>query len=95
VQTFFADEKVRYYGEKIAAVAAETREIAEEAIARIKVEYEPLPAVVDVRDAVKEGAPIINADSKVVTLPDGRKLYNVAAEVHGAEGAFARAEGDT
>src|SRR5688500_2628290 len=57
-------ETVKYQGAKVAAVAAVTREIAEEACERIRVEYEVLPALVDVREAVKEGAIVINEDTK-------------------------------
>ncbi len=53
----FANEKVRFMGESIAAVAAISEEIAQEAAKRIKVEYEPLPAVHDPVEAMKEDAP--------------------------------------
>lgn len=86
VMKFFADEKVVYYGQKVAAVAAETREIAEEAVRRIRVEYEPLPAVTDVREAVQEGAPIILEHSRTALAPDGRILYNVVNEMHRQQG---------
>src|SRR5499426_4480978 len=53
-------DKVRYIGDKVAAVAAETLEAAEEAIGLIEVEYEELPAVFDVLEAMKPGAPILH-----------------------------------
>jgi len=53
-------DKVRYVGDKVAAVAAETREAAEEALHLIEVEYEELPAVFDVLEAMKAGAPILH-----------------------------------
>ncbi len=59
-QEFLAREKVRYVGEEVAAVAAETEELAREAIALIDVEYEILPAVFDPLSAVQEGAPRIH-----------------------------------
>ncbi len=52
--------KVRYVGDEIGAVAADTEEIAEEALRKIKVEYEVLPHVVDVLEAMKPGAPQIH-----------------------------------
>ena len=55
-------DKVRYVGDKVAAVAAETREAAEEALHLIEVEYEELPAVFDVLEAMKAGAPILHDD---------------------------------
>jgi CO/xanthine dehydrogenase Mo-binding subunit len=55
-------DKVRYVGDKVAAVAAETRKAAEEALHLIEVEYEELPAVFDVLEAMKAGAPILHDD---------------------------------
>ncbi|MBW2064556.1 MAG: xanthine dehydrogenase family protein, partial [Deltaproteobacteria bacterium] len=51
-----ADKKVRYKGEGVALVAAETQEIAERAVELIRVEYEPLPGVFDPVEAMKPGA---------------------------------------
>ena len=51
-----AIEKVRYVGEPIAMVAADSRAIAEDAIALIEVDYEPLPAAASIEDAIAEGA---------------------------------------
>ena len=53
-------DKVRYIGDKVAAVAAESRDAAEEAINLIDVEYEELPAVFDVIEAMKPGAPVLH-----------------------------------
>jgi CO/xanthine dehydrogenase Mo-binding subunit len=53
-------DKVRYVGDKVAAVAAESRDAAEEAINLIEVEYEELPAVFDVLEAMKPGAPVLH-----------------------------------
>ena len=60
-QTIFTDEP-KYIGDEIAAVAAETLEIAEKAIKLIKVEYEELPAVYDVLEAVKPDAPKVQPE---------------------------------
>jgi len=54
------DEKVRYMGDAVAAVAAVNEKAAEEALELIDVEYEPLPAVFDEAEAVKEWAPGIH-----------------------------------
>jgi len=54
------DEKVRYYGDAVAAVAAINESVAEEAIGLIDVKYEQLPAVFDPVEAMKEGAPRIH-----------------------------------
>ena len=53
-------DKVRFIGDRVAAVAAETREAAEEAIDLIDVRYEELPAVFDVLEAMKPGAPVLH-----------------------------------
>ena len=55
-----AEDKVLYRGHAVAAVAATNAHIAEEAVALIRVEYEPLPPVVDVRDAMREDAPLLH-----------------------------------
>lgn len=53
-------DKVRYIGEEVAAVAAKDAATAERAVRAIVVEYEALPAVFDVEEAMKEGAPAIH-----------------------------------
>lgn len=55
-----AKDKVRYVGDEIAAVAAVDEATAIEALSRIKVKFEPLPAAFTIEDAVKEGAPVIH-----------------------------------
>src|SRR5262245_39905528 len=57
-----ARDRVRFIGEKVAVVAAEDRDIAEEATQMIEVEYEELPAVFDPLVAITEGAPQLHAD---------------------------------
>ncbi len=55
-----AREKVRHVGEPVVAVAADTEEIAEQAVELIKVEYEELPAVFDPCEALKTDAPLVH-----------------------------------
>ena len=55
-----ADNLVRYFGERVAAVAAEDEETARRAVDLIAVEYEDLPAVFDVDEAIAPGAPILH-----------------------------------
>ncbi len=57
-----AREKVLYHGHALAAVAAQTPEIAASALARIEVEYEALPPVLDIEGALASGAPILHDD---------------------------------
>lgn len=54
-----AENKVRYIGEPIAAILAETEEAAMEAASQVKLDLEELPAVFDVEEALKPGAPIL------------------------------------
>jgi CO/xanthine dehydrogenase Mo-binding subunit len=53
------EKRVRWKGEQIAAILAETEEAAMEAAARVRVDIEELPAVFDVEEALKPGAPIV------------------------------------
>src|SRR5690606_34490635 len=75
-----AQDKVLYHGHPVAAVAAQDLHTAEEALALIKVEYEVLPPVLDVKDAMAEGAPILLDDLRTDELGKrGDKPTNVAA----------------
>jgi CO/xanthine dehydrogenase Mo-binding subunit len=62
---FVFDRKVRYVGDRVAAVFAESLEIAEEALSLIRVEYEELPAVFDPQEAMREGAPVIHDEPEI------------------------------
>lgn len=53
-------DKVRFVGDRVAAVAAESLDAAEEALSLIEVEYEELPAVFDVLEAMKPAAPVLH-----------------------------------
>jgi len=66
-------EAVRYVGEPIALVAAETVALAEEALGRIEIEYENLPAVFDPEEAMVPGAPILFEPDNVVSRYTIRK----------------------
>jgi CO/xanthine dehydrogenase Mo-binding subunit len=61
-ETVFAQGKVRYVGQPVAAVAATTPEAAEAALAAIEVVYEPLPAVLDLEAALAPGAPLVHEE---------------------------------
>ncbi len=63
--------KVRYLGEAVVAVVAETRELARDASELVEVEYEPLAAVVDAREAQDEGAPVLHEDSGTNLMWEG------------------------
>ncbi|MEO8669486.1 MAG: molybdopterin cofactor-binding domain-containing protein, partial [Bauldia sp.] len=55
-----AEGKVRFKGEQILAIVAETPAAAAEAVARVRIDYEILPAVFDVEEALLPGAPLVN-----------------------------------
>jgi len=59
IQYVMASGKVRYVGEPVAAVVAEDRYLAEDALEQIEVEYEPLPPVVEIHDALNPDSPLI------------------------------------
>jgi CO/xanthine dehydrogenase Mo-binding subunit len=63
------EEVVRYVGDEVAVVAAESEEIADDAMARIRVSYEVLPAVFDAREALKPGAPKVRPDGNIARVP--------------------------
>jgi 4-hydroxybenzoyl-CoA reductase subunit alpha len=71
-ETLFCQEKVRYVGDEIAAVAAVDTETAMEAVSIIKVDYEDLPAVFTIEDGLSEGAPVLHEDYP----------QNICAQVH-------------
>jgi len=66
--TFILDRKVRYVGDRVAVVAAESPEIAREAMRQIRVDYEVLPAVLDMKEALKKGAPVIHDEKEAKTI---------------------------
>ena len=88
------DNKVRYFGDRVAAVAADTLEIAEEALKLIHVEYEVLPAVFDENEAIKPGAPVIHDEPDRDDIHDaGRNIvHHIGAEVGNVEQGFAEAD---
>jgi len=57
-----AADKVRYAGDAVAAVVADTRDAAKRAADAVTVDYEPLPVVVDATKALEPGAPIVNEE---------------------------------
>ncbi len=75
------DNKVRYIGDRVAAVAADSVEICKKALSLIKVDYEILPAVFDMADAMKEGAPVIHDEPDAVGIKDAKhnKAYVIDA----------------
>ncbi|MBI4526871.1 MAG: xanthine dehydrogenase family protein molybdopterin-binding subunit [Deltaproteobacteria bacterium] len=66
-QTIVAVDKVRHVGDPVAAVAALEPDAAKEALDRIDVEYQELPAVLDVHEALKRGAPLVHETVRIPT----------------------------
>jgi CO/xanthine dehydrogenase Mo-binding subunit len=65
-----AEDRVRFVGERVAAVAAEDRDAAEEALVLIDVEYQELPAVFDPLEALREDAPVLHPEvNSYIGLP--------------------------
>ncbi len=85
-----ARDKVLYDGHALAAVAASSPHIAEEAVKLIKVEYEPLPHVQNVLEAMKDDAPILHPDLRTGGRAEtSDKQTNVANQVRFARGDLA------
>ncbi len=61
-KTILAVDKVRYHGEPVVAVAAETEEIAQHALELIEIEYNELEPVLDVKKATEKDSPIVHED---------------------------------
>lgn len=81
LDTFSLDNKVRFVGDRVAFVAAETEEIAEQALKLIEVEYEPLPAVLDPEEAMQPGAPVIHDEPEYVPFGESDPQRNLAAQI--------------
>ncbi|MCB7136590.1 molybdopterin-dependent oxidoreductase [Cellulosimicrobium marinum] len=88
--TRILDDVVRFVGQRVAAVVAETVAAAEEGARRVRVEYEVLPAVVDPEDAMAPGAPLVHSDLDATAARVSRPEANVVAEVHSELGDVER-----
>jgi putative selenate reductase molybdopterin-binding subunit len=93
---FSLDNKVRFVGDRVAMVAAETLEIAEKALDLIKVEYEELPPIIDSREAMRPGAPVIHDEPEYVNFGESDPSINLAAkiriDINDVEKGFAEAD---
>ena len=86
--TYMLDNVVRFVGQRVAAVAAETEAAAEEACRLLEVEYELLPAVFDPEGAMQPTAPILH-EKKSVAYRD-----NIYVDIHGEIGSVERASSE-
>jgi putative selenate reductase molybdopterin-binding subunit len=81
LDTFSLDKKVRFVGDRVAFIAAETVEIAEAALQLIKVDYEHLPHILDPRESMAEDAVIIHDEDDYVDFDESDPSRNLAAEI--------------
>src|SRR5258708_39252706 len=79
------DDVVRFIGQKVAAVVAETEAAAEEGCRRLKVDYDILPAVFDPAQAIATGAPLLH-EGKAPEQRVTNAQRNIVAETHGEHG---------
>ncbi|PRZ07625.1 CO/xanthine dehydrogenase Mo-binding subunit [Isoptericola sp. CG 20/1183] len=79
------DDTVRFVGQRIAAVVAETAEIADAALGLIDVTYSPLPSVLDPEEARRPDAPVIHPDRPAEALADPDRP-NVLGSLHAGIG---------
>src|SRR5437773_6684858 len=63
-QAVLATDKVRFQGQEVAAVVAESAYVAKDALELIEVDYEPLPAVTNPQQALQQDAPVIRDDKE-------------------------------
>ena len=92
-----AKNRVRYMGDPVAAVAAESQSIVKQALKKIKVVYEPLPVVIDPEETMKPTAPTLHEDMPLPkNLPKDLNVKNVCSytAVHAGDPDKAMAEAD-
>ncbi|HMP72262.1 MAG TPA: molybdopterin-dependent oxidoreductase [Kiritimatiellia bacterium] len=96
--TFMFDRKVRFVGDRVAAVIAETRDQAVEAVQAIEVVYEELPAVLSIDEALREGSPVIHDEPEahvpipVPYEPEKNVVARVGMDVGSLEEGLAAAD---
>ena len=84
--TYILDNVVRFVGQRVVAVVADSVGAAEEGCRRVAVEYEPLPAVFDPEEAMAEGAPQLHRYDDPFAHDKAR---NILLELHGEVGDIA------
>ena len=91
---FMLDRKVRFVGDRVAVVAAESVELAERALALLEVDYEVLPAVFDPEEAMRPGAPIVHDEPDCENVYDASRnlAAHLAVELGDVDAALAGAD---
>ena len=92
--TFLLDNVVRFKGQRVVAVYADTEAIAEEACRLIEIDYEVLPAVFDPEEAMKPGAPQLFPEGAEARIDDPEKniFKHLESEVGDVAKGFAEAD---
>jgi putative selenate reductase molybdopterin-binding subunit len=88
------DDKVRHVGDRVAIVAADTLEIAYRALNLIEVEYELLPVVVDMEQAISANAPVIHDEEDSIGIHDAQHniVHHIETEVGNVDQVFSEAD---
>ena len=87
--TLVLDDVVRFRGQRVAAVVADTVAIAEQAVGLITVDYDELPAVFDPRAALAPGAALVHGDKDATTSRLADPSRNLVAQMRGEHGDLA------
>jgi putative selenate reductase molybdopterin-binding subunit len=93
--SYMLDDVVRFVGQRVAAVVAESEAAAEEATSLIEVDYDLLPAILDPEAAMAPGAPAIHGEKGVesrIEYPDRNILRSIHGENGNVEAGFAAAD---
>ncbi|MCC0577984.1 molybdopterin-dependent oxidoreductase [Streptomyces californicus] len=93
--TRLLDDTVRYVGQRVAAVVADSEAAAEEGCRRIEVSYEVLPSVLDPEEAMLPGAPVLHAKDAArarIARPENNVVGEVHGEIGSVEEGFAQAD---
>lgn len=80
--TRILDDVVRYVGQRVAAVVADSVAAAEAGVRALRIEYEVLPALLDPEEAMAPGAPLVHPELDAASARIARPGANVVAEVH-------------
>ncbi|HTX92586.1 MAG TPA: molybdopterin cofactor-binding domain-containing protein [Anaerolineales bacterium] len=81
LDAFSLDNKVRFVGDRVAFVAAETAEIAKQALGLIEVDYEILTAILDPAKSMRPGTTVIHDEPEYVNFAASDPRWNLAAEI--------------
>lgn len=81
LDAFSLDNKVRFVGDRVAFIAAESEQIAEQALKLIWVEYEVLPTILDSSHAMDSNAPILHDEPEYVNFAGSNPRKNLAADI--------------